>query len=404
MQLHRSNIARAVAIITLIATVTILSNKIQADTGSCGGVTITLPFNDVMASPFFCQIAAAYYSGLTNGTTATTFSPSQNVTREQMAAFTSRTLDQSLKRGSRRAALGQWWTPQDETALEFIAVGGAPNSIQSDGADLWVANYASHTVSRIRASDGKLLETWTNATNAIGVLVARGKVFIVGGASIYRIDPAQPAGSVITITSSLIDFPRALTFDGKFIWTANSKVGVNPASISKVNPDTGAVQSFSSGFNDPFGILFDGHHIWVTDDGDQTIKKVDQNGAILSTFSVGTFPGKPVFDGINIWVPNPTSNSVTVIRVKDAQGNPLPQPFILATLTGNGVTNPNSAAFDGQRVLVTSLNGSASLWKAADLSPQGSLVIGALTSPVASCSDGVNFWIVCNQSNQIVRF
>jgi len=62
-----------------------------------------LPFTDVMGSPFFCQIAEAFFSGLTNGTSATTFSPSQNVTREQMAAFTTRTMDQSLKRGSRRA-------------------------------------------------------------------------------------------------------------------------------------------------------------------------------------------------------------------------------------------------------------------------------------------------------------
>ena len=75
MKLNRSILVRAVAIITLIASLTILSNKIQADTGSCGGVTITVPFTDVMASPFFCQIAGAYFSGLTNGTSATTYSP-----------------------------------------------------------------------------------------------------------------------------------------------------------------------------------------------------------------------------------------------------------------------------------------------------------------------------------------
>src|SRR6201989_2599246 len=113
MQLNRSISVRLVAIIVLIASLTILSNKIQADTGTCGGVTITLPFNDVMASPFFCQIAAAYYSGLTNGTTAATYSPGATVTREQMAAFISRTMDQSLKRGSRRAVAKKWWTPQD---------------------------------------------------------------------------------------------------------------------------------------------------------------------------------------------------------------------------------------------------------------------------------------------------
>jgi len=86
----------------------------------------------VMGSPFFCQIAEAFFSGLTNGTSATTFSPSQNVTREQMAAFTTRTMDQSLKRGSRRAALKQFWTPTSEVGLGLTTVGTTPLLVESD--------------------------------------------------------------------------------------------------------------------------------------------------------------------------------------------------------------------------------------------------------------------------------
>jgi hypothetical protein len=77
LKINRSIIIRAILLISLMASVAILSGKIQADTGSCGGAAITWPFNDVMNSPFFCQIAAAYYSSLTNGTTATTYSPTQ---------------------------------------------------------------------------------------------------------------------------------------------------------------------------------------------------------------------------------------------------------------------------------------------------------------------------------------
>jgi hypothetical protein len=93
---------RFLLLISLMASLSFLSGRMQADTGSCRGVTITLPFTDVMGNPFFCQIAAAYFSGLTNGTSTTTYTPSQLAPREQMAAFVSRTLDQSLKRGSRR--------------------------------------------------------------------------------------------------------------------------------------------------------------------------------------------------------------------------------------------------------------------------------------------------------------
>jgi hypothetical protein len=84
---NRSIFVRCFMLISLIASLTGLSTRLQADTGTCGGVAITLPFNNVMASPFFCQIAAAYYLGLTNGITATTYIPTQTVTREQMAAY-----------------------------------------------------------------------------------------------------------------------------------------------------------------------------------------------------------------------------------------------------------------------------------------------------------------------------
>src|SRR5262245_12765983 len=78
-------------------------HHLKADTGTCGGTTTTLPFNDVGSSAFFCQIAAAYFSVLTYGTSATTYSPTATVTREQMAAFITRTQDSVLRRGSQRA-------------------------------------------------------------------------------------------------------------------------------------------------------------------------------------------------------------------------------------------------------------------------------------------------------------
>jgi hypothetical protein len=184
MSNQRSLFVRAALLISLLVNLTVISTRIQADTGTCGGASITLPFTDVPASNiFFCSIAAAYFSGLTNGTSATTFSPGLNVTREQMAAFTTRTLDQSLKRRGQRGALNQWWTttPHYDLGLGTTVLGSSiPRLIQSDGKDIWVANYGSDDVSRVRASDGKLLETWTGATDAWATLVAMGRVFITG--------------------------------------------------------------------------------------------------------------------------------------------------------------------------------------------------------------------------------
>src|SRR5262245_60404817 len=188
---------RAMMLIVAMLVITAASTQLKADqTGTCGGQTTTIPFDDVLpGNIFFCSIAEAFFSGLTNGTSPTTYSPSDPVPRQQMAAFITRTMDQSLRRGSRRAALKQWWTPTSADGIGLTTVGSFPQLVESDGADLWVANnLGGGTVSRVRASDGKLLETWTGATNAFGVLAAKGLIFVTGHTNpsvgnLYQIDP-----------------------------------------------------------------------------------------------------------------------------------------------------------------------------------------------------------------------
>src|SRR6185369_8657775 len=94
--------------------------RVLADCSAFG-----LPFTDLGTTSFCAQIAEAYYTGLSNGTSATAYSPSATVSREQMAAFVTRTLDQSLLRGSRRAALNQWWnsSPHYDQSLGLTTVG-----------------------------------------------------------------------------------------------------------------------------------------------------------------------------------------------------------------------------------------------------------------------------------------
>jgi hypothetical protein len=396
MKIKPNKAIRATLLVSLMLSTTVLSTRLQADTGTCGGASITLPFTDVAAgNVFFCSIAEAFFSGLSNGTSATTYSPSANVTREQMAAFVTRTMDQSLRRGSRRAALKQFWTPAAADGLRLTTVGSAPRLVESDGADLWVANSSSGTVSRVRASDGKLLETWTGATAAYGVLAAKGLIFVTGATNpgnLYQIDPTQPAGAVTTLTSSLGMEPFGISFDGARIWTVNFGASV---SIVTLNPVS--VVTITAGFTSLEGILYDGANIWVTDDGASgQLLKLDSNGAIIQTVTVGVSPYFPVFDGTNIWVPN-AFDTVTVIRASTGA--------VLATLSGNGLNSPFAAAFDGERILVTNfLGNSVSLWKAADLSPLGSVSTGLNIHPYGACSDGLNFWITLITTDKLARF
>lgn len=391
-------INRFVSLCALIVLL-VASTRLHADTGMCGGQNITLPFNDVPSNNiFFCAIAGAFFSGLTNGTSSTTYSPSAPVPREQMAAFITRTQDSVLRRGSMRAALNLWATPASIASTALTVVGDLPQLVQSDGADLWVANSNSGTVSRVQASDGRLLDTWTDADFPYGVLVTRGRIYVTGGGPmghLYGFDPDQPAGAVLTL-ANLPAGTRGITTDGTFIWTANVSAG----SVSKYNPDTTAVQSFFTDFSGPWGILYDGANVWVTDGGDDTLKRINSDGTVAQTVNVGSMPRNAIFDGTNIWVPNAFSDSVTVVRAGGSLAG-----TVLATVTGNGLDAPETAAFDGQQILVTNSDGNrVSLWKAADLTPLGFVQTGNNTSPIGVCSDGINFWITLSGTNRLARF
>jgi hypothetical protein len=366
---------------------------------SCG------PFTDVGAliCPFVLEL---YYTGITAGTSSTTFSPNDPVTRGQMAIFIATTLDQSLRRGSSRAALNQWWTttPQYASGLGTVQIGGFPYLLQADGADIWVADSYGGNVVRVRANDGAVLGTWTGATGAQGVLIAMGRVFISGGTSpgsLYMIDPTQPPGPVTTITTTtpLGYAPFGIAFDGANIWIATA----NSSSVSIVTPGsslpwTSVSVPVGGALSNPFGLVFDGSNVWLTDISLNQVYKLDAAGAILQTVAVGNMPVFPTFDGKNIWVPNHSDSSVSVIAA--ATGS------VLATLSGNGINLPEAVAFDGERVLVTNAGVSpgVSLWKAADLTPLGSFSTGAGSAPLGACSDGLNFWIALGGVGQIGKF
>ena len=377
----------------LLATLTaaLAAGGAAAVLGGCG------PFLDV-SDPAFCPFVLEIFDlGITTGTTPTTYAPSDPVSRLQMAAFLSRSVDSVLLRNSRRAALGQFWTPQGPGSLGITTVGSTSGAVfgpACDGTDVWVTQ--GPQVLRYRGSDARLLETWTGMSGTIGAMTAMGKVFPFSSSTIYRISPDQPAGAA-EIVASQLPFVHSMTFDGSRLWTAN---GVVTGSVSIVTPSPAipwTVTTVTAGFPRPVGVLFDGANVWATEAAGGTLLRLDPSGAILQTVTVGTDPTIPVFDGTNIFVPNSTSNSVTVVRASSGA--------VLATLTGNGLMRPFFAAFDGIRVMVTNFLGDGvSVWKASDLSSLGFVSTGAGSTPTDLCSDGLSFWIALSGSDALARF
>jgi hypothetical protein len=363
------------------------------------------PFTDVPSGGFCQDILEIFNLGITLGTSATTYSPSATVARDTMAAFLSRDYERTTSRTSRRAALGQWWselTPRYDQSLGLTTVGTSPGSLVSDGFDLWVPNSGAGTVSRIRGSDGQVKATWTGASNAAAALVALGRVFVIGSVAstgkLYSINPATQTGTTVTtVITDLGDVPQEMTFDGTRIWTTN----LNSISII----DTSTWIATKRTITAAYGIAFDGSNVWITSASGNGIKKLDSAGNVLQTVVTGESPARMVFDGNNIWVTDNSDDSLSVVRVSDGV---VVKKFNAANGNQNGLSIPQGVAFDGQRILVTSIGGASdgvlSLFKASDLSVIGNVVETGAVDPGAVCSDGVYFWVSYLGSGVIGRF
>jgi DNA-binding beta-propeller fold protein YncE len=364
----------------------------------CGGAIYPFPYIDVsgVAAPFCLGIMEAYVTGVSKGTTPTTFSPDNTVTRVQMTTFLQRTLDQGLARTSRRAALNQWWTPQNTDWTQTITLGGSPQFCAADGANIWVSTSQGNIV-QLEASTGLNLNHWFGGVALAAVLVVGGEVFATENMSTGVLDSFYPWVGPRAVLSygPFGSYPAGLAFDGTNIWTANEG-----GSVSIMDPQIGTLNTVTTGFESLDGILYDGANIWVTDFLAGTLLKLDPSGNILKTVAVGEFPQYPVFDGANIWVPNLGSNSITVVQVSTAT-----TVATIAQDTSNQLSGPSSASFDGERVLVTNYNGnSVTLFKAADLSFIANVSTGAGSAPNGACSDGINFWIPLTGTKTLLRF
>jgi hypothetical protein len=147
-----------------------------------------------VAEDAFCAFVLEIFTlGITTGTTATTYDPASSVTRLQMAAFLSRTVDGVLKREPPGGA---------RSVLDPKKRHGARAPRQSVRRRLSCVPTARTSGRRTRRHGlagprerGRLLETWTGAASVYAVL-SRWKVFAAGGSPgvLYRIDPrSQPA-------------------------------------------------------------------------------------------------------------------------------------------------------------------------------------------------------------------
>ena len=243
--------------------------------------------------------------------------------------------------------------------LSTTEVGTLPVELAYDGANVWVSNYDSSSIS-IVDGQGELIKT----------------IFL-----------------------PVIAHPEGILFDGKYVWTANNGLGAND--ISKFDAASMAlIANYAVGYA-PDGVAFDGTYIWVTNSNSNNVVKLNRDtGEILRTYPTGDFPLSIIFDGKDMWIGNGAveggdlaplaAGSLTELR---AYGGINLGTFVV----GNAV---RGLAFDGTSIWAcNALSNTITRIRVADGANLGTYPVGA--GPRAIAFDGVRMWIANSGGNTL---
>src|SRR5262249_10546419 len=140
-----------------------------------------------------------------------------------------------------------------------------------------------------------------------------------------------------------------LAFDGQKIW----RPSVSASTLSLLNADGSYLAEYGPMPTPMRGVFFDGTYVWLIA-GDGTLRRGEpltfaSSDLLLGIAFLSTI--RPGFDGVNLWIPNPDTNQVLIVRPSSQA--------VINTLTGNGLNGPSAVAFDGSNMLVSNRNGNS---------------------------------------------
>ncbi len=148
---------------------------------------------------------------------------------------------------------------------------------------------------------------------------------------IYKLDTS---GNIIDSFDSPGSYSRDLAYDGTYLW----HVDWSADKIYKLDTNGNLIDSFDSPDSSPDGLTFDGTYLWHTDAGADKIYKLDTNGNEIDSFdSPGSVPEGLAYDGTYLW--HADSNDGKIYKL-DTSGN------IIDSFDSPG-SSPQGLAYDG---------------------------------------------------------
>jgi len=291
-------------------------------------------------------------------------------------------------------------------ALVHVFAGAAyglsyPDSVVTNGTDVWILNGSSGNpgITELSASTGALITRFGTSNlapcNAQGMASDGTNLWVTcnGADAVFEFSMATGA-LVQELSSPTYGFsgPAAVAVGGGHVWVVNTRDLSSP-SITELNESDGSFVRVITGIGKglPYGITTDTTHVWMTNEGTNTVYELNESdGSIVKTLTGFRGPTGIMTDGSDLWVANGAGR--TIFEIDESTGSlvrsvrvaPTGRTFLLAMASDgshvwvtNGLTNSVTEVNQSSGTIVRSIVGSND----------------GIHGPWAIFADGTNVWV-----------
>jgi YVTN family beta-propeller protein len=244
--------------------------------------------------------------------------------------------------------------PSSNELVATVPTGVQPTDVSAGAGSIWVANAGDDSVAQVDPDAQTVVSTTSPRADVGGLAAGAGAVWIGSGrgSELVRLDPAFGAARSIRLA------PRPELFaptDINPVAVGHGAVWVSRAdfTIARVDTETNDVIAKVLVSNWPSAIASGAGGVWVADDSNNTVTRVDPAGAssVTATTPVGRGPSAVAVGEGAVWVANTDDN--TVARID-------PQTAAVSETIQVGHRPTGVAAGDGAVWVANSLSGTVS--------------------------------------------
>jgi len=187
---------------------------------------------------------------------------------------------------------------------------------------------------------------------------------------------------------------------GTLVGGAIQGITLNPAGDVSTLDGSAGIQGTADGygsdarFNGPGGVTTNGTHLYVTDAGNNSVRKIDiWSGEVETVAATGfTDPRDITTDGVNLYVLDTGNNSIRQIDIVTEAGSTL----------ASGFNGPRGITTDGVNLYVSD-TGNNSVKKVVIATGAVSTVAAGFNSPTGITTDGVNLYVNDAGNNSVKK-